>query len=205
VELLDRWCALVGDEAAGRELLARWSEPHRRYHDLGHLRAVLAAVDELSAEATDPDTVRLAAWFHDAIYAMRPGEDERASAQLAASMLPALGVDDEQAAEVVRLVELTATHDPASSDANGAALCDADLAVLGADPDAYAAYAAAIRREYADVPEEEFRSGRIAVLERLVAHQPLFHTASGRARWEDAARRNIETELTLLRAGASAS
>jgi predicted metal-dependent HD superfamily phosphohydrolase len=205
VELLDRWCALVGDEAAGRELLARWSEPHRRYHDLGHLRAVLAAVDELSAEATDPDTVRLAAWFHDAIYAMRPGDDERASAQLAASMLPALGVDDEQAAEVVRLVELTATHDPASSDVNGAVLCDADLAVLGADPDAYAAYAAAIRREYADVPEEEFRSGRIAVLERLVAHQPLFHTAPGQARWEDAARRNIETELTLLRAGASAS
>ena len=205
MELLDRWCALGGDKAAGRELIGRWSEPHRRYHDVGHLRAVLTAVDDLSGEAADPDTVRLAAWFHDAIYARRPGEDERASAELAASMLPAIGVDDEKAAEVVRLVELTATHDPASSDVNGAVLCDADLAVLGADPDAYAAYAAAIRHEYADVPEEEFRSGRIAVLERLLTHQPLFHTAPGRARWEDAARRNLETELTLLRAGVSAS
>jgi len=205
VDMLDRWRSLVDDEAAGRDLLSRWSEPHRRYHDVTHLRAVLQAVDELAAEADDARTVRLAAWFHDAVYARRPGEDERASAKLAASMLPALGVGAEQAAEVVRLVELTATHTPDPADANGAVMCDADLAVLAGEPDTYAAYAAAVRNEYSDVPDDEFRSGRIAVLERLLAHPPLFHTAIGRKRWEDAARHNVETELTLLRAGASAS
>jgi predicted metal-dependent HD superfamily phosphohydrolase len=205
VDLLDLWLSLVDDEAAGRELLRRWSEPHRRYHDVGHLRAVLQAIDELQAEAYEARAVRLAAWYHDAVYTGRAGEDERASAELAASMLPALGVGIEAAAEVVRLVELTASHDPEPGDANGAVLCDADLAVLGGEPDAYAAYAAAVRDEYSDVPDEDFRSGRMAVLERLLAHQPLFHTVAGRKRWEDAARHNVATELTLLRAGASAS
>jgi predicted metal-dependent HD superfamily phosphohydrolase len=204
-DLLRRWADLIGDEAAGRQLLVRWSEPHRRYHDLGHLRSVLQAVDELAAHADDLTSVRLAAWFHDAVHAGRPGQDERASAELAATMLPALGGTAEQVAEVVRLVELTETHAPAPDDSNGAVLCDADLSVLGGDPDSYAAYAAAVREEYADVSEEAFRSGRITVLERLLAHGRLFRTAAGRERWEAAARRNVASELTLLRAGASAS
>jgi predicted metal-dependent HD superfamily phosphohydrolase len=205
MDLLDEWRDLVDDEAAGRDLLSRWSQPHRRYHDVGHLRALLQAIDELADEADDVRAVRLAAWFHDAVYAGRPGEDERASAELAAAMLPALGVGTETIAEVVRLVELTATHNPAPADANGAVLCDADLAMLGGEPDAYAAYAAAIREEYSAVPDEDFRSGRISVLERLLANERLFNTTTGRDRWEDAARHNVETELTLLRAGASAS
>jgi predicted metal-dependent HD superfamily phosphohydrolase len=205
MDLLDEWRDLVDDEAAGRELLSRWSQPHRHYHDVGHLRAVLQTIDELADEADDVRAVRLAAWFHDAVYAGRPGEDERASAELAAAMLPALGVGTETIAEVVRLVELTATHNPAPVDANGAVLCDADLAVLGGEPDAYAAYAAAIREEHLEIPDEDFRSGRISVLARLLANERLFHTATGRERWEDAARHNVEIELTLLQAGASAS
>ena len=139
-DLLTRWRGLVGDEAAGRELLARWSEPHRRYHDVDHLRAVLHAVDELAGDASDADTVRLAAWFHDAVYSGRPGGRTSATARSSRRpCCPALGVEAQQVAEVVRLVELTATHEPAPADANGAVLCDADLAVLGGDPDSYAA------------------------------------------------------------------
>lgn len=204
-DLTARWRDLVNDEATGRDLLARWSERHRRYHDARHLQAVLDAVDELAAHATDPDAVRLAAWFHDAVYAGRPGQDERDSAQLAASTLPSLGVDDQRLAEVVRLVELTATHDPAPGDVNGEVLCDADLAVLGGDPEAYAAYASAVRDEYAHVAEEDFRRGRTELLERLLSSKPLYRTATARDRWEEAARRNVRTELALLRGGASAS
>ncbi len=204
-DVIARWRDLVNDEASGRDLLARWSEPHRRYHDARHLRAVLDAVDELAAHAADPDGVRLAAWFHDAVYAGRPGQDERDSAQLAASTLPSLGVDGERVAEVVRLVELTVTHDPAPGDVNGEVLCDADLAVLGGDPKAYAAYASAVRDEYAHVAEEDFRRGRTELLERLLSSKPLYRTATARDRWEEAARRNVRTELALLRGGASAS
>ena len=43
--------------AVGAELLARWAEPHRRYHTLDHLRAVLAAVDR-ARRPTPPTPTR---------------------------------------------------------------------------------------------------------------------------------------------------
>jgi predicted metal-dependent HD superfamily phosphohydrolase len=204
-DLIARWRRVADDDATGHDLLRRWSEPHRRYHDVRHLTAVLDAVDALAGEADDARAVRLAAWFHDAVYTGRPCADERDSAVLADSASRAAGLGDALVAEVVRLVELTEGHDPAPGDRNGAVLCDADLAVLGGDPAEYAGYAAAVREEYSHVPEEEFRRGRTAVLEGLLARRPLFSTATARDRWEERARHNLETELILLRGGASAS
>src|SRR6266540_5087844 len=42
--LLDRWRAAAppGSDALAHELLDRWSEPHRQYHTLAHLAAMLA-------------------------------------------------------------------------------------------------------------------------------------------------------------------
>ncbi|HEX6234645.1 MAG TPA: hypothetical protein VFZ63_16070 [Jiangellaceae bacterium] len=199
-QLLDRWRRTIGDDAdgLGRDLLRRWSEPHREYHTTDHLRAVLDAVDLLADHATDPDTVRLAAWFHDAVYNGRPGDDETASARLAAQALPATGLDAERVREVVRLVELTESHDAEQDDANGAVLCDADLAVLGGEPEEYAAYAAAIRAEYSHLRDRDFNRGRAEVLRRLLALDPLYRTPTGRTRWEATARRNITAELDLL-------
>ncbi|HSI93137.1 MAG TPA: hypothetical protein VK925_06520 [Jiangellaceae bacterium] len=198
-DLMARWRGLTrsGPDELGSDLLARWREPHRRYHTLDHLRAVLDVIDALETHAADATAVRLAAWFHDAVYECRPGDDERASAQLAADMLPSAGVPDARIAEVVRLVRLTAGHDPAADDANGAALCDADLAVLAGEPDEYAAYAAAVREEYSHVSDRDFRQGRIAVLRNLLGRERLYRTATGSA-WEAVARRNIRAELDLL-------
>ncbi|MFI6814718.1 metal-dependent phosphohydrolase [Nonomuraea sp. NPDC050328] len=191
------WSELTADTPAARaveaELLARWAEPHRRYHDRAHLRAVLEALDELGATRE----VRLAAWFHDAVYEGRPGWDEERSAQLAQALLPRCGLGPESVAEVARLVRLTAAHDQVRpGDRNGEALCDADLAIL-ASP-AYDAYASAIRQEYAHVPDEAFRQGRAAVLRRLLAVPRLYRTETGHERWERAARANMTAELTRL-------
>ncbi|WP_345386387.1 hypothetical protein [Nonomuraea salmonea] len=110
-----RWAEPAGESRASRavhaELLARWSEPHRRYHTRDHLAAVLAAIDLLPGEAGDEAAVRLAAWFHDAVYDGRPGWDEERSAQLAQSRLPRCGVPARRVSEVARLVRLTAAHD----------------------------------------------------------------------------------------------
>ena len=65
---------------AGAALLGRWAEPHRAYHDLAHLAEVLERVDLLAAEADRPDAVRLAAWFHDAVYDPTAADNEERSA-----------------------------------------------------------------------------------------------------------------------------
>lgn len=184
------------DSAAGRALLAelsaRWAEPHRRYHTTTHLTAVLAAIDLIQDHATDVHAVRLAAWFHDAVYDGRPGVDEERSAQLAQSRLIAL--DLPIALEVARLVRVTATHSYRQDDPDAAVLCDADLAVLGQDPDTYDGYAAAIRQEYRHVPDPLFRVGRAAVLHRLL-EGPLYGTETARDLWERQARQNLAREI----------
>ncbi|MDQ1037058.1 putative metal-dependent HD superfamily phosphohydrolase [Streptomyces sp. V3I8] len=179
-------------------LLARWSEPQRRYHTLDHLTAVLDHVDVLAEAAADPDLVRLAAWFHDAVYLPDRSENEERSARLAERALPEAGLCAAATAEVARLVRLTVTHAPAGDDPNGQVLCDADLAVLASPADAYSAYTAAVREEYAFVPPDAFREGRAAILRRLLDLPRLFHTPYGARRWEGPARRNLTSELSLL-------
>jgi len=188
-------------DAAGGDVLARWRDPSRHYHDEEHLREVLGHVDDLADLAADPAAVRLAAWFHDAVYAGSPGADEQASADLAGRVLSRLGVPRSRVDAVSRLVALTAGHDPAPGDADGEVLCDADLAILGSDPDRYARYAAAIRQEYPHVPDAAFRAGRAAVLRRLAAAPRLYRTGPARSRWEAAARRNLAEELAGLDGG----
>jgi predicted metal-dependent HD superfamily phosphohydrolase len=200
-EMLPRWRSLLASPAAeeiGRDLLARWSAPHRHYHTLDHLDRVLSIVDSHATEAAEPDAVRLAVWFHDAVYDPRRTDNEDASAALAARVLPTAGVPAHTVAAVTRLVRLTATHDPAPDDTDGALLCDADLAVLAGDPGEYAAYAAAVRAEYAHVPAEAFRLGRAAVLRRLCALPTLYRLPSLRDRWEERARANLAAELQSL-------
>jgi predicted metal-dependent HD superfamily phosphohydrolase len=181
------------------DLMARWGEPHRRYHNVDHLAHVLRVIDRYADRAADPAAVTLAAWYHDAVYDPRRVDNEEASALLAEATLPTLDVPDAQLAEVARLVRLTATHDPIPGDRNGGLLTDADLAILAADPDSYAAYTQAVRAEYAFVPDAAFAAGRAEVLHHLLALPRLFHTPVLRDEWEDVARANITTELTELR------
>jgi predicted metal-dependent HD superfamily phosphohydrolase len=179
-------------------LLRRWSEPQRRYHTVEHLTAVLDHVDTLEEYAHDPNAVRLAAWFHDAVYLPERSTNEERSARLAERALPEAGVPEERTAEVARLVRLTVTHDPADDDRDGQVLCDADLAILASPPSAYAAYTAAVREEYHFVPNEAFRDGRAAVLRQLLELPRLFRTPYGREKWEATARYNLRSELELL-------
>jgi predicted metal-dependent HD superfamily phosphohydrolase len=201
--LLIRWERLLPRPSrmgslVGENLLARWSAPSRRYHDTVHLSEVLDRLNRLPGGREVP--VRLAAWFHDAVYepTAPAGASERASAALLEELGPECGFEAPVVVEAMRLVRLTAAHAVAADDVAAAALMDADLAILAADPERYLDYAAGVRAEYSHVPEAEFANGRTAVLQGLLEHDPLFVTAVGRASWERTARANMAIELRML-------
>ena len=198
VSLADWQRLIPTDSAAGRDLLERWSEPHRHYHTLDHLAFMLKVIDEHASCADDPLAVRLAAWFHDAIYEPFTPDNEERSAALAVRVLSDLGVAADRVAEVARLIRLTAGHAVAEGDRNGALLADADLAILASPPADYARYAAAVRAEYAAVPEDAFRSGRAQILGTFLAEPDLFRTVPTRAEWTARAHDNLRTEITTL-------
>lgn len=181
------------------DLLERWNEPQRRYHNETHLRAVLHAIDRLDdeGEAFDGAAVRLAAWFHAAVFDPTASENNEASAKLAERMLdPAAPVD-----EVARLVRLMGGHRVEEGDLNAEVLSDADLAVLGADPETYDTYTQDVRHEFAHVPGEKFVAGRRAALEGLVERKSVYLTTAARDAWEKQAHANLNRELGLIKAG----
>lgn len=211
-DLRRRWQVLVDDlgladggSELGDDLLDRWQEPHRGYHGIRHLVAVLDALGELSAPRPPGPEVRAAAWFHDAIYEGTAGEDEERSAQLAETALAAVGCPPASIDAIAAMVRATAGHlDPtpaAEVDADTALLLDADLAILAADPDTYDAYTTGVRAEHADVPDAAFADGRRRALRSLLDRPVLFHSDAARDRYEDRARANLARELALLSAG----
>ncbi|HKN46186.1 MAG TPA: hypothetical protein VJW23_19920, partial [Propionibacteriaceae bacterium] len=84
-ELLARWNAtLPRQQELAEGLITRYNEPHRHYHTTKHLLHMLTMIDQL-ADDHDLFLVRLAAWYHDAVYAIPAGQvsNEEASARLA--------------------------------------------------------------------------------------------------------------------------
>jgi predicted metal-dependent HD superfamily phosphohydrolase len=201
VRLLDRYKVSAADAYPAFDVLAAaYSAPDRYYHNLEHLTDVLRILGRLAPGVADPPALQLAAWFHDAVYDPRAKDNEARSGELAVDLLGPIGVPAAAIERVVRLVRATAHLSTAGppGDRDTAALLDADLAILGAAEERYRRYAADIRREYAHVPEEEYRAGRATVLGRFLArpriftHQVLFEEGEGRAR------ANLAAELREL-------
>ncbi len=190
----------------GADLLRRHHEPHRRYHDVGHIEAVLHNLDTLRATSV---AARLAAFFHDAIYDPTRSDNEAMSAELAKVELALLGAPDDLIGVVAAMISATARHapptdhspDPAmgSSAADLAAFLDADLAILGTPQPLYDRYVANTRIEYAHVDDAGWLAGRAAVLVGFLERPTIYFTIAGRDLWEAAARSNLARELESLR------
>ncbi len=202
-ELLERWKALAGPSSLpyGRNLIDCYNEPHRRYHTTEHLAYVLDIVDLLEAEADRPDAVRYAAWFHDAVYDIAIDShltNEERSARLAQGVLRRMRLPKGLIAEVSRLVRDTADQQLDPNDRDGAVLCDADLAILGSEPDVYRVYAAHVREEYRHIRDAQFRPGRIRILRDFLRRPAIYQTERARALFEEAARANVAAEIERL-------
>ena len=189
----------------GTNLITLWSTPDRAFHNLRHLIDLLTRVDELSEETRNPDLVRLAAWYHGAIFSVSAdqamhrngGEDEAASAALAYEELTAAGVSEKNANRVSELIMNLRRHDLPTSDIDAAALSDADLGCLAIEPQRYREYSRLIYFEYAHLPLLTYLRTRTTIVRKLLARDRLFASPLGQ-HWELPARENLEAELRRL-------
>ena len=145
------------------DIIARYSEPSRHYHNMRHIWSVLQFLQSVLGDENVP-AVKLAGWLHDVIYDSRAGDNELRSAEYAREVLASLGAPAELREETARLILLTRTHETTADDVHGQALLDADLGIFAANPAIYDDYASAIRQEYSWVADAEYRAGRRKVL-----------------------------------------
>ena len=192
------WQQLGGQAPQGSfdEVQSAYGEPARRYHSAAHISACLGHFDHWRHLAKDAALVELALWTHDLVYDTHRQDNEAASAERACRWLEAAGLDERKAALTELILATCHQQPPEGNDA--ALVVDIDLAILAAAPPAYAAYEAAVRAEYAWVPEPLFRAGRARLLRQLLALPTLYHHVELAERWDVAARRNLQAALALL-------
>jgi len=176
------------------EMIAAYAGSGRHYHNLQHIEDCLAALKGVSGlSGRDREILTAAIWWHDIVYDATRSDNEELSARSAEQNVAA-----ELRQEVGRLLRLTRSHHVEPGDHLGAVMVSIDLCILGAEPSAYDAYAAAIRKEYAHVADAAYRKGRAAVLAHFAARPVIYPDASFAARLERPARANIERELQSL-------
>jgi predicted metal-dependent HD superfamily phosphohydrolase len=174
------------------EIQEHYTGPGRFYHTLDHIQNMLEIVESLGSNAQNLNAVKLAAWLHDVIYDSKASDNEERSADYAERLCEKLSISE--GPRVAALIRKTKTHD-AGEDADAQVLLDADLAILGASESEYWDYAEMIRREYAWVPEADYRQGRRRVLQSFLSRPRLFHLLH---HLEASARRNIAAEIAQL-------
>lgn len=201
---LDGWRAIWRELGATtvngglmNQLVAAYSERHRHYHTLQHLRECLAHADAVRTLARHPSEVELALWFHDAVYDPRRGDNEERSAQWAQASVAAAGCDPAVADRVHALVLATAGHQ-ASDDVDTQLLLDIDLSILGASYARFDEYERQVRREYAHVDDAAFRQGRLQFVRGMQARPAIYATQVYRDALEPRARENLQRSQQTL-------
>lgn len=179
-------------------LMEAYAQPHRAYHNLIHLQDCLQQFEQVRQETEQPDEVEMALWFHDAVYIPQSGNNEEQSATWATEGLLTSGVEADRVRRIASLI-LDTRHDRQPETQDCKILLDVDLSILGREPEEFAAYERQIRTEYSWVPEEEYCTKRVAILESFLARPAIYQTEFFRSRLEAQARENLTQSIARLR------
>lgn len=177
-----------------------YSERKRYYHNLKHINKVLYWLRQFSSGSPSA-LVRLAAFYHDAIYDTRESDNEDKSALMAIADMRELGLPEQLGQDVAALIRATKGHKPLAGRLarESRIFLDADLSILGAAPSEYGRYAANIALEYDWFEPEAYRKGRSGVLKRFVERKQIFYTQKAISALDKSARSNLAREFKQLR------
>ncbi len=178
------------------DIVARHNETHRRYHNQRHLAALFDLLDLHAPHLAPGSPPRLAVWWHDLVFDPRSQDNEEKSAEIARQRLAALGAASGLIDATCQLILTTKQHWDGPSAGDGDYFLDADIAILGAPPETYCAYAVAVRQEFAFASDDAWRAGRSKFLEAALARPRLFRTDVFERAYADQARVNMQGELS---------
>jgi predicted metal-dependent HD superfamily phosphohydrolase len=181
------------------QLVAAYSEPHRKYHTLAHLRDCLAHFDAARPLARRPAEVELALWFHDAVHDPRRDDSEERSAGWAHASVLASGCAADTADRVRDLV-LATQHHRASDQPDTRLLVDVDLTILGTSYSRFDEYEGQVREEYAHLDDAAWREGRARVLRAFLDRPRIYQLDVFHDVYEQRARENLQRSLDALTA-----
>lgn len=180
------------------DLLKRYSEKHRKYHNVTHINSVLLELTSARPIAESYSAIELALWFHDAVYNAFSKTNEKDSADLAVSFIAENSGSKELQQNVYSLIMAT-EHNFVPEVNDQKLIVDIDLSILGSDESHYEAFETAIREEYKYVPWFLFIKKRIELLQYFLSRKSIYSTEYYIDSLEKKARVNIESAIVKLK------
>lgn len=183
-----------------KDLRIRYSKPQRKYHVWQHITDGLAEFEPSQSLALHPEEIKLAYYFHDAIYDTRTKDSENVdnSALLAVDVLQQAKLPPVMIQRVADLVLVT-KHTTPSVGVDAQLIVDIDFSVLGKPEAEFDEYERNIRQEYAWVEDQIFRSTRADILTRFLQRPQIFNTQFFVNKYEEQARKNLQRSISNLR------
>ncbi|MDO8559345.1 MAG: N-methyl-D-aspartate receptor NMDAR2C subunit, partial [bacterium] len=178
LDFSDAWKSAGGKNSPSPiyiNLLERYSEPHRHYHNLSHINHCLDELKISGHLAININAVRMAIWFHDAIYDIKAKDNEERSAELARTILKNASLPNKFIELVINLI-LATKHTIPLTNHDAKLITDIDLSSLGAPDEIFDENGRQIRKEYDWVPENLFNEGRAKFLKLLLEPSRIYST-----------------------------
>ncbi|MBU1127262.1 MAG: hypothetical protein ABIH88_00100 [Patescibacteria group bacterium] len=198
LSLLKRQKTTKNSENIYKDLLLRYKESHRRYHNLSHLKECFVEFEKVAHLLKNPDSVEMAIWYHDAIYNPKKQDNEEKSAMLFLKNAKELCLSDIFKKDISQLI-LETKHQKPPKENDAKFLIDIDLSILGKNKKRFEKYEEQIREEYCFVPKKEFNQKRKAFLESLLKRQNIYSTSFFKDKYERKTRENLANSINLLK------
>lgn len=179
------------------EIEGNYQSENRHYHNLHHIENLVQQLHNVRTVTQNEDALLFAAFYHDIVYDTTRNDNEEKSADFARRTLHKLNVPEDTINTCIACILATRSHS-LSEDTDCNLFTDADLSILGAPWKHYEQYARQIRQEYIAIPEETYRSGRKAVMEKFAIMPAIFKTPYFYEKLEKQARENINKEIGTL-------
>lgn len=190
-----------------------YNQPHRHYHNFGHIRNLLKRFKVCKRYIEDPLAVELAIWFHDIVFDPLSSYNEDASADLAYKLIMKINRPElaDKVRELIMFTKWSADWFNAStvrelrSEFKYASmdffyLRDMDWSGFGLHYNKFAHNSVLLRAEVPFLTDKQYDIGRLGFLEVLTElPRPLYCSQLHYDRCEQLAQENIEIEIRNIK------
>ena len=186
-------------------LMDAYGEPGRFYHNGHHITALLRLFAKLRELAIDPVAVKIAIFFHDAVYHIPldpqfppPHDNEERSIKL--MLMMANNPEYGSIQRAIALVRATAEH-VSGRDIDTRLIHDLDLSILASSRHRFIAFEQQIRQEYAVYPKALYLPARMGILRSFLERRRIYALGPLVLTWEAKARENLTWALAEMAQG----
>lgn len=183
------------DNVFMEDIIAQYSTPDRHYHNITHIKELLVHYLKIRHLLTKPSEVYLAVIFHDICHNPQISGNEENSARYAYKYLQThLSSSNVDLDIVERLIQLTAHHDQELGHLthDEELFLDMDMAIFASHYERLMEYEKQIYQEYAFISREQYRTGRVAFLQKLLQKKVIYRSTYFQTRYESQARENMQ-------------